>query len=496
MLKLYKLIIFLLIISPVCLVLNPVNIVAQAPDGLLLDYFITVDKDTVSMKRKHGPFWFGAMGGGNFNFDMGEVKFLRKPFEEPDSSLNQLIKYTPDIGSGYFMGAVADWQPVGSYWGGSIRAYILDIWTSSAYAEKYHDTLQSQFDNTTKFTYLTFSPAGRFNFHPNFHLFAGFDLAMNLSYSSTLKRNHIYTGDINHDYSYEKFDMKMRYGGHAGIAWEIVLLDVNQRMRLVFSPFISVHAGTAMISDNESSWNTVTLRAGITLKLGPDEIEYDTLKYVPGPEPIVPLLASLDRRSNIAFPGFDLESFVVRGEMAAVERKMVEEEFKIEPVVNQEVIAKPEILKAIAEKAEIALAGTSKPKEKVGEAIKKEKLVEDVDKIFDYATSDGTDLARETRKYLDNVADYLKEHPGATLAITGHSDDQGTFEQNDQRARLRAQKAADYLMSKGIAKSRLLANGSGSIKPVASNKTEAGRRKNRRLEIRIVPSGQDARRRR
>ncbi|MFC2130086.1 OmpA family protein [Bacteroidota bacterium] len=479
-------------------IISPIYLPAQFPDGQIEDYYVTEDLDTVMLSRRHGPFWFGAMAGGNFNLDMGEVKFLRKPFEPPSDTLpsNTLIPYTPDMGGGYFMGVLADWQPAGSYFGGSLRAYVLDNWTSTAYSEVYSDTIKSEFDNTTEFTYLTISPSGRYNFHPNFHVFAGADIGLNLAYTSVLKRKHVYTGDIKHDYSYEKFNMNMRFGGHIGVAGEVVILDVNQRMRLILSPFISIHAGTAMISDNESNWNTITLRGGISLKLGPDEIVYDTLPYVPSPEPPPVILASLDRKSNIAFPGFSLESFVIRGEMAAVDRSLVEDEYRIETVVSQNVVSKPEILKAIAERADIALAGSNRPKEKTGEKIVQEKLVTNVDKSFGFTSSASTEISRDIRKYLDNVAVYMKENPAAVLGITGHSDDQGTFLQNDSRARNRAKAVADYLVKKGIRRSRLLANGKGSIEPIASNKTAAGRKKNRRVEIRIVPSAKDLRKKR
>jgi outer membrane protein OmpA-like peptidoglycan-associated protein len=266
-------------------------------------------------------------------------------------------------------------------------------------------------------------------------------------------------------------------------------------MRLVLSPFVSVHAGTPMVSTDVSSWNTITFRIGFGLKLSPDVIEYDTIPYTPSLEPLPKILASLDRKSNITFPGFSLESFVIRGEMTAVDRGIVEEELKIETVVSYEVSSKPEILKAIAEKVDITLAGTAKPKEKISEALPEIELVENKDVSFEFATSASIELTREIKKHLNKVAVYMRENPGAVLGITGHSDDQGTMTENHERSVKRANAVVDYLVNKGIPKSRLLANGKGSIEPVASNKTEAGRRKNRRVDIRIVPSAQDLRRR-
>ena len=112
-----------------------------------------------------------------------------------------------------------------------------------------------------------------------------------------------------------------------------------------------------------------------------------------------------------------------------------------------------------------------------------------IDKVisFEFSTSTSADLSDNLKKYLDKVAIYLEEHPGAVLGITGHSDNQGTFEENHKRSVARARAVKDYLLNKGIPAEQLLASGKGSIEPVASNKTEEGRRKNRRVDIRIIP---------
>jgi outer membrane protein OmpA-like peptidoglycan-associated protein len=111
-----------------------------------------------------------------------------------------------------------------------------------------------------------------------------------------------------------------------------------------------------------------------------------------------------------------------------------------------------------------------------------------IDRTFTYPTSEHTSLTREIRNYLDDVIVYMKQNPNVVIAITGHSDNFGTFEQNDSRAKTRAQVIVNYLTSRGISQRRLLASGKGSIEPVASNNTEEGRRKNRRVVIKMVGS--------
>ncbi len=122
------------------------------------------------------------------------------------------------------------------------------------------------------------------------------------------------------------------------------------------------------------------------------------------------------------------------------------------------------------------------------------KNFENRDIPFEYPTSASVDIPEGLKKYLNKIVEYMKEYPGAVLGITGHSDDQGKMKENHERSLKRAQLVSDYMISKGIPSSRLLPVGKGSIEPIASNKTEEGRRKNRRVEIRIVPSANMKRR--
>jgi outer membrane protein OmpA-like peptidoglycan-associated protein len=128
-----------------------------------------------------------------------------------------------------------------------------------------------------------------------------------------------------------------------------------------------------------------------------------------------------------------------------------------------------------------------KIEEELGVFRKKEEVkLTSINRTFTYPTSDYTNLTPEIRKFLNDVAVYMKENPEIVISIIGHSDNFGTFEQNDFRAKDRAQKVADYLVNNGISRRRLLASGKGSLDPVAKNDTEEGRRKNRRVVIRAI----------
>ncbi len=453
------------------------------------DFWVTEKLDTVLLHRVHTPIWYGIMAGGNYNMDLGELKLPRRPLDPPDDN-NKLIDYIPVSGSGYFIGVASDWRPINAKYGVGLKAYIIDDWTSTAFSGKYKDELQTEYDDQTNFKYLTIGLSGRYDLGVfNLHAYGGLNVGINLATYYLLFRHHVNNAPIDHDYKKHYYSkLNTRFGGQLGLGYEKIIMDINHRLRLQFSPYVEINAGSAMLSLNGSSWNTVTFRVGLSFKFSPDKAVFDTLKYVPQKEKLPVLLTALDIKSEVSFPGFNLEGAMITGELAAVEKSVAEKEVKIEPIISLSVVAKPDILKAIAEKADIVLAGSSKPKEKIGEEIKRIKLLENVKKTFNYSKSATVDLSKEMRTYLDQVAVYLKENPGTLLGITGHSDNQGTFIQNDARAKKRADNVAKYLMKKGISLRRLLASGKGSIQPIASNKTETGRRKNRRVEIKIVPS--------
>ncbi|MFT3981072.1 MAG: OmpA family protein [Ferruginibacter sp.] len=92
-------------------------------------------------------------------------------------------------------------------------------------------------------------------------------------------------------------------------------------------------------------------------------------------------------------------------------------------------------------------------------------------------------LLPKSYKSLNDVASLMKSDESLMLDIDGHTDDVGTAEKNQVLSENRAKAVKDYLIKQGVAESRLFATGYGEDKPVADNKTAAGRAKNRRTEM-------------
>jgi outer membrane protein OmpA-like peptidoglycan-associated protein len=87
---------------------------------------------------------------------------------------------------------------------------------------------------------------------------------------------------------------------------------------------------------------------------------------------------------------------------------------------------------------------------------------------------------------LDRFAGSLRDHQATTVNIVGHTDSTGTDTINNPLSVNRAASTREYLAARGVAANRININGMGSTQPVADNSSEAGRAKNRRVEIYVA----------
>jgi OmpA-OmpF porin, OOP family len=99
-----------------------------------------------------------------------------------------------------------------------------------------------------------------------------------------------------------------------------------------------------------------------------------------------------------------------------------------------------------------------------------------------FATGSSKLLAKSNAS-LNSVVAVLNENPTYKVNIDGHTDNTGKPDKNQILSDARAASVKAYLVSKGISEDRLTSTGFGQDKPVADNKTAAGRAKNRRVEM-------------
>jgi OOP family OmpA-OmpF porin len=122
-------------------------------------------------------------------------------------------------------------------------------------------------------------------------------------------------------------------------------------------------------------------------------------------------------------------------------------------------------------------------------------VIEGIEYDFNKAT-----LRPKSKEILDKIYDYLELNDNFSVEINSHTDTRGSDKLNQKLSQARAQSCVDYLLSKGIAKDRLLPTGYGESKPLVSDEEiakytpkspewEAAHQKNRRTAFRVLKEG-------
>ncbi len=96
------------------------------------------------------------------------------------------------------------------------------------------------------------------------------------------------------------------------------------------------------------------------------------------------------------------------------------------------------------------------------------------------------DVPQPVRQRMDEVAGVLvNERPDVKVEVIGHTDSVGSSDFNQVLSERRAASVKAYLVERGVAAERISVNGYGESRPRASNDTIEGRRRNRRVEIKV-----------
>jgi OOP family OmpA-OmpF porin len=111
------------------------------------------------------------------------------------------------------------------------------------------------------------------------------------------------------------------------------------------------------------------------------------------------------------------------------------------------------------------------------------KVTYTADALFDF---DKSVLKPAAKTSLDNLVGQIKSLALEVVIATGHTDSVGTDAYNQKLSVRRAAAVKKYLVSKGIADSRIQIEGKGETQPVADNKSADGRAKNRRVQIEVI----------
>jgi len=123
------------------------------------------------------------------------------------------------------------------------------------------------------------------------------------------------------------------------------------------------------------------------------------------------------------------------------------------------------------------------------EGAKVERVGEGIQLTFDsgilFATNSST-LSATAQLNVADLAAILQKYPDTNIVIAGHTDSTGADDYNQKLSERRAEAVTNYLLGKGISKTRLTTVGLGETQPVATNDTLEGRTLNRRVEVAVV----------
>lgn len=102
------------------------------------------------------------------------------------------------------------------------------------------------------------------------------------------------------------------------------------------------------------------------------------------------------------------------------------------------------------------------------------------DVLFEF---DSARLTPEAESTAAQIADVLRNHGDRHVAVEGHTDSVGTIGYNQRLSEERARAVANELTRSGLPRRRISTRGFGESDPIASNRTDSGRSRNRRVEV-------------
>lgn len=448
-------------------------------------------KDTVFRIRRDGSFRFGIQAGGSGSYYIGSLKIPRIAADLKRG----LIDVTSGDGAGYFIGAAAEYLPPSAAWGAALKINAIDIRLGNGFSEPLNIDSSLKYVSQTKVNYLTVSPELRYNLPiDGLYLIGGLDFEILTSSESKIGRQFNNIGDIVQLARDTTFaPQPFRVGGHIGLGYDIFSANLPPSLRFRITPFITAQGGSLVNSSLGSSWNSITGKAGIAFKLSFDNVTDSIIPYDPNYAEPPRYLASAQYERGITIAESPTLRKIEVLDLTVSSIEIPDEETpKIQTIVSRQ----PEQSETPVRNGGETIAATEIPdisnKETVGQQINSSETTPALKitpngeiKHFSFSTSTSLNLGADARQYLDAVAEYLKANPRSVVRIVGHSDNAGGSTEQQTLSERRAQQAMEYLRRKGIAQGRIFPSAKGAREPLADNATEQGRRRNRRVDIRV-----------
>ncbi|MEM6264324.1 MAG: OmpA family protein, partial [Bacteroidota bacterium] len=114
-----------------------------------------------------------------------------------------------------------------------------------------------------------------------------------------------------------------------------------------------------------------------------------------------------------------------------------------------------------------------------------EVMLSEVRNVYFEFGSSYVNMTPDLRGYITRTIQYLNQHPDKKLRLVGHTDDKGSDASNLTYGKQRAELISTYFQQLGLNPQQIVTSSQGERNPIASNDTDEGREKNRRVEISV-----------
>ncbi len=456
------------------------------------------------------PSWyFGVAGGANGNFYDGSTQRLNADFTSPTA-------FHKGKGIGIFATGLIEYHPAKS---------VLGVMLQAGY-----DSRKGKFDQittpcncpadlSTNINYITVEPSLILApFKSGFYLYAGPRIAFNNKKTFTYKLgiNPAYPSqtpspDVKGDLSNMN---ETQVSLQVGAGYDIAVTSKYSMTRFVVSPFVAFLPYMGQNPRTIETWNLTTVRAGIAFKVGSG---HKISAPPPPPMPVVKdrdgdgVLDAVDRCPDVAglaslqgCPDRDGDGIadiddkcpdiagVARYQGCPVpdtDKDGINDELDkcptIPGIARYQGCPIPDTDGDGVNDEEDKCINEKGPASNFGCPLINEEIIKKVNRaaqnIF-FATASAKLLAK-SYKSLKDVAQILKENPSFKISVEGHTDSTGGHDMNMKLSDSRAASVAEYLKGNGVEENRISSQGFGPDRPIAPNKTVAGRAKNRRVEM-------------
>ncbi len=420
-------------------------------------YRVLPNADTLVYHYWETPWAVHPYLGAGLSYYLGRLRVARGI--SPITS--QWVELTPGSGQRYAGGLLGEWEVQRKKWGVQLA---VEYQRYSAALVSRVRTPQQWYELRLAGDALRVEPRFFYYLLPAFRIIGGIGIQHTIRSDAKLVPVFDTTSRITQEWPVVLQPKALQFEATVGAAYRWFLMDIVPLFRVYLVPQVALRFGTAFATQYGGAWYTpsVWFRLGVQLGILRSRLERHPYQRVP--ERLPTLLASIAAEVRPPFP-----TLVPRqvGAIAALQ----------EPVIA------PPTAPSFTEDT-VAAAVTPRvpqPTQPPQVAVKPNEV-----KRFHYPSPLAVQLTPEMRMWLDQVVQYLRSHPRAQIRIVGHTDNFGTALETQRVSEQRANVVRQYLIQRGIDPGRIFASGQGARFPIADNRTEAGRRLNRRVEIVIV----------